>query len=878
MARRLTCFVVLSVIALVRSQNQCGEWAQKCVAISATPLLPATGYVNTDFEVLGGISSGEYNFNRTIYSDAACSQPELIFTHAGRWAGLGPSTFQNETNFMIVPASLSLTPLSANAVNYLTQYCACGSTWALNTERFWAGCPDNPENCRINFLGVGPANSLIPYVPLYGNALVTSTAMSVSRFDGDLTIGFSSLVENQPYPGSPCLPEPVLSHQFCGTWAMPCVPSLPNFSPNNLFVSLMDNFYFSGLDNVQPLSGVFRRTRRHYADFCSTPALTVEETGTLRTLRQTADLTTLLEKRSWVATITPHSQPVVNYLNQVCPCAANPLWSVGVSRQITTCPLVDGQSTCTNTSWFQDGEMLFGQPVYGTWLELVSFTRQEVRMGPYSIAEQAQSLLNTRPGYSRILPCDFPADESLDYCGTWSLPCGAGTPNASGLWGNAPFDTSVEVTMTTAASNTELGVNAGGAINYVIKHFLPGQECKALVTTLLIQSFGFWSDTAARAMGQSVTVTTPSLLVTPFAKDTVDLLNNPTTGCPCGGEWVAAQARVLTSCPAATCPGAADLGAGLLGSTGFGSIVRVASSLRLTALSPDSTTAPVFGMTDPPLDNTFACATPTTVQEYCGSWRQECQWDALTGLDMQTDFLYLTTSDYGSQYAITRQWFSPGTFCNSSVLLVSSHVGVLTWTGPAGSVPGAMIASARSHQHTVTSLSQAAADLMTQRCACGAVWTSNSSLSRSTPCPDGTCPNGAFLRRPFGNPVSAVFQRISNNVRISSWSLVPDSNASLAVTDLAFSLQETGPEYCPSSAPGGSSSSTGISGGSVFLIVLFAVAGTYFIGGLAFNYLAHGQVSILHASFWSQLPGLVADGFRFATCSFNGASGYAAVP
>jgi hypothetical protein len=84
-------FVLLAaVLALAAAQDQCGSWAQECVPISATPLLPTLAYVSSELELLG-LSSGEYTSNRTIFSDAACGQPELVFTHSGRWAGLGPS-------------------------------------------------------------------------------------------------------------------------------------------------------------------------------------------------------------------------------------------------------------------------------------------------------------------------------------------------------------------------------------------------------------------------------------------------------------------------------------------------------------------------------------------------------------------------------------------------------------------------------------------------------------------------------------------------------------------------------------------------------------------------------------------------------------------
>jgi len=89
----------------------------------------------------------------------------------------------------------------------------------------------------------------------------------------------------------------------------------------------------------------------------------------------------------------------------------------------------------------------------------------------------------------------------------------------------------------------------------------------------------------------------------------------------------------------------------------------------------------------------------------------------------------------------------------------------------------------------------------------------------------------------------------------------PTCNFVLAVqTQLGCRLSGTG----SSDAPGGGG---GLSGGSIFLIVFFTVAGTYFILGTIIKWrLQHapfGVESIPNNEFWSELPGYIADGFRF---------------
>ncbi|XP_072396066.1 cation-dependent mannose-6-phosphate receptor-like [Diabrotica undecimpunctata] len=58
----------------------------------------------------------------------------------------------------------------------------------------------------------------------------------------------------------------------------------------------------------------------------------------------------------------------------------------------------------------------------------------------------------------------------------------------------------------------------------------------------------------------------------------------------------------------------------------------------------------------------------------------------------------------------------------------------------------------------------------------------------------------------------------------------------------------------------------GMSGGSIFLLILFIVAGIYFVGGAALLYFirgARGVEMIPNIDFWRNLPGLVKDGLIF---------------
>ena len=71
--------------------------------------------------------------------------------------------------------------------------------------------------------------------------------------------------------------------------------------------------------------------------------------------------------------------------------------------------------------------------------------------------------------------------------------------------------------------------------------------------------------------------------------------------------------------------------------------------------------------------------------------------------------------------------------------------------------------------------------------------------------------------------------------------------------------QPVGPNPHPSPAAAGGGSK-GMSGGDVFILILFITIIVYFGGGMAYNYKQSGTPVIPHVQFWQTLPGLVADG------------------
>ncbi|CAH1238353.1 M6PR [Branchiostoma lanceolatum] len=98
------------------------------------------------------------------------------------------------------------------------------------------------------------------------------------------------------------------------------------------------------------------------------------------------------------------------------------------------------------------------------------------------------------------------------------------------------------------------------------------------------------------------------------------------------------------------------------------------------------------------------------------------------------------------------------------------------------------------------------------------------------------------------------------------------------VTTGAYAFELSSPCACPGAGPG--CAGGGLSGGSVFLIILFALAGVYVIAGAIFMKFvkgAQGSEVIPNVAFWKSLPGYVKDGVFFILSPCRGTKGYDSV-
>ncbi|XP_019623690.1 PREDICTED: uncharacterized protein LOC109469593 [Branchiostoma belcheri] len=98
------------------------------------------------------------------------------------------------------------------------------------------------------------------------------------------------------------------------------------------------------------------------------------------------------------------------------------------------------------------------------------------------------------------------------------------------------------------------------------------------------------------------------------------------------------------------------------------------------------------------------------------------------------------------------------------------------------------------------------------------------------------------------------------------------------VTVGAYSFQLSSPCACPGAGPG--CAGGGLSGGSVFLIILVVLAAVYVIAGAIFMKFvkgAQGSEVIPNIAFWKSLPGYVKDGVFFILSPCRRSKGYESV-
>eukprot|EP00041_Stephanoeca_diplocostata_P037085 m.1385125 g.1385125 ORF g.1385125 m.1385125 type:complete len:338 (-) comp24975_c1_seq36:3083-4096(-) len=187
---------------------------------------------------------------------------------------------------------------------------------------------------------------------------------------------------------------------------------------------------------------------------------------------------------------------------------------------------------------------------------------------------------------------------------------------------------------------------------------------------------------------------------------------------------------------------------------------------------------------------------------------------------------------------------------------------------------------------------QAVSDL-NDNCTCNGSWSLNTRRNLTAICTE--CTALPFLHQPVGSgePTYAISQHFGINLRFTNAStnaitayttMLSSSNVQyvLASDNCSIVFPDNGRPVIPGPSPAVSKPGKKISGGDVFIIILFVFGFVYFVGGMLINYQRTGGSSgggtpvIPHVSFWRSLPGLITDGcaFTFAQrCGTRRASG-----
>eukprot|EP01115_Flamella_aegyptia_P014930 TRINITY_DN8822_c0_g1_i2.p1 TRINITY_DN8822_c0_g1~~TRINITY_DN8822_c0_g1_i2.p1 ORF type:complete len:206 (+),score=58.06 TRINITY_DN8822_c0_g1_i2:390-1007(+) len=141
--------------------------------------------------------------------------------------------------------------------------------------------------------------------------------------------------------------------------------------------------------------------------------------------------------------------------------------------------------------------------------------------------------------------------------------------------------------------------------------------------------------------------------------------------------------------------------------------------------------------------------------------------------------------------------------------------------------------------------------------------------------------NGLIAQFTGGTPANGIPRAMQIDFVCSDSAGAGQPSFNLEV-NLKYYFVWTTAAACPSKNGGANGGKGGLSGGSILLIIVLCAAVVYLVGGVIFKKVrmhAEGVELIPNVEFWTSLPGLVRDGFKFV---FNkvfrrGQSAYAPV-
>jgi len=182
----------------------CGSWTQPCQSDGAV----VDFEVDFFYETMD--SKNTYSLNRTDYTPGTgCDDtPVLMVTQSGTLVKTGVATaVADGISVELTPATMTITPFTAEIVSRLVGVCACGVTWTVGQAQTFTGpCPAN--TCTDTSWIRQPVGG-----PAYGSMRHMGESLRMTEFDADKATGYQN--DLQPYDyaltqldSDPCEPAP----------------------------------------------------------------------------------------------------------------------------------------------------------------------------------------------------------------------------------------------------------------------------------------------------------------------------------------------------------------------------------------------------------------------------------------------------------------------------------------------------------------------------------------------------------------------------------------------------------------------------------------------------------------------------------------------
>jgi len=903
-----------------------------CGTYTASCQVPEGGDAAIEGELSGkmslqGATAGQFDMEMSHYDNvSACGTdtPIITTTLAGSFNDFGGNPSSSGIDLaqrrMVFNVSLlTATPQTPTGLDLIRSICACGNAdlWKVGSVRILTdtSCPLNngQPTCDLSFfIGGTPTqmgSTLTFGQPIYGIMNeADQSSVNQSLFSSTSLGGWTTNLQQNSYAlwtrSNSCVSQSLGT--MCGKYQTTGDCSMV-INPYNLssYGSESTTMFFRGpLGNLEstPLNefGVYNRTRTFFSDTaCKVPVVNTYEYGSmgLKNLAQD-NVRYVVSRQQSNIIVTPLSDAEVIRLNEHCPCGSSTsAWKKGTQRLLTTCP----DNTCDQQYWNDflyigsqafayvnrnDTDLADGQTPL-SWKHL-----------SFSLWNDTEAKLN---GYELITSLDQTEDGEVT-CGAGSYAdafCGVYESFCSETVGT-PYDSISTIILTGLFSNDTTADE--GKIQYTNNQYDGGQQCQSSANTVEIIADGFFTAgneavVVAVAGLNSTEIQYTSYRITSKSDGFTSVLNDAATGCKCGGTWITNTQRTITQCSAGTCSDdfIQNFLPGFLNEPGFG-VLQLSTDdngLRLSTLQKTNDGYATGFTADTVISysqaNCPSFSNKIDVDTLSSCWELPCYKLGETGGFEATGLFDILKE--GSLYTINRTVFPANAGC-SDYPIVSAMFDVFTAgdfsveskdysTGIAnGKLMTLTPYVASIHPRTTSG----ATFLNTNCSSCGNFFNGvTTEFTSKCDCPDLEALLGfPIMQSAYGivkawdTPDNSMYYKGNDFIRMTDFtSKLPSVTATF--TKVNGEYGSTDNNICPLAPQRPNpSSSTGLEGGDVFILLFFISATVYCGVGMGMNYRRTGGMSnggtpiIPHLHFWREVPGLVSDGMKFTFCQMCG--------